>query len=390
MMQAPEATALVQSLDDIVATIDVDRPFIVVDKLRVRAALGLPAPQPLSQYARAIEAIEHGDFSAVIALLPADRADSLLRGASTFIDPAHAVALADVLEQRSQPAGARLAALLAILDPARCVRLLDRLNDVSTETEFIEGVTEAYLALADGGAAIPGGIGRAWAQVIDPNAPSSSSDGARWSARLRAHARRDPQEALATLDAAVAELGAADVAEGVIAVLARARAWATVATDRPVESRAFMLAGLVRGDPDAPELGDALERLVAEWQAGGWGVDRSIGGAFGMAMPLLAAAAMANRDDLIGRVRDAFQPSPDQVRWATFAEMRRRFLASGHWDPATWERWVPADYRPIGLASHAPIPIPAFSTAQLAAWWKLSTLPLPTLPWHHAWGAGLP
>jgi len=390
------ASACVHVLEDILATTAAQRPFLVVDVLRVREELALGRPPRLANYARAIESIVDGDFAAVMTSLPDQQANDLLRDACSFVSPDRAAALAATLEQRGLIATPRLAALLVRSDPAACVRATEPMRDMQHESAFIEYVTEAYLALADDGAPISPELERAWSRVIDPNARSSSSDGPRWTARLRWQARLDPIEALNTLDDVIGELGASGIPDGAASVVSRAvrhdraRAWAMMSMHRPCESRAYVLEGLVRGEPDSPELEAALHGLLAEWQAGGSGVDRSPLGAFAMVMPLLATAATAGRDDLLVQIRDVFGPSPDQIRWATFAETRRRFLRTRTWEPNEWERWVPAGYPQAGPAWKTSIPPAGLSSDQIAAWWKISTLPLPTLPWHHAWEPELP
>jgi hypothetical protein len=77
------------------------------------------------------------------------------------------------------------------------------------------------------------------------------------------------------------------------------------------------------------------------------------------------------------------------IKWATCVETRRRFLRSDTWEPSEWEVLAPAGYRE-GLAAKMFFVVPSLSSDQLGAWWKLSTLPLPSMCWPSAYGAGLP
>ena len=254
------ASICVHVLDDIVATTAAERPFLVVDVLRVRDALALGRPARMSNYARAIGSIEDGDFAGAMASLPDPQANDLLRDACSFVSAARAGLLAAVLEQRGLIATPRLAALLVRSDPAACVRLIEPMRDVQHESAFIEYVTEAYLALADDGAPIPPELEHAWSRVTDPNARSSSSDGPRWTARLRWQARLDPIEALTMLDDVIGEFGASEVPDGVASVVSRAvRHGSHAGVGDDVDAPALRVAGVRAGRARArcPELAGA-------------------------------------------------------------------------------------------------------------------------------------
>ena len=385
--------ARLRGLDEVLANAGPNTALVVVDVVLARQSLELGPVPNLSPYGRAIEILvrDAADDDAVaraLRLLPAQQQVDLLYIADKFVTPRLAPRIAEAAVTHGVTMMPRVAALLAVHAPDRLPALLAGLRDAA----LLEAVTEAYLALVDLDAPIPPALEAAWSTLTSPPQLRARH----FEAQLRLAARRDPLEALTAAEEAITEVGADQIPHGVVAVMVRAvradraRAWAAFAAEHPCESRARILDALVQGEPAAPELEAAFADVIAQANdRNGWGYDPSPRGAFGMVMPLLGGAATAGRLDLAATSRDTFGPSRGMIKLATYVETRRRFLRSNTWEPGEWEALAPPDYRE-GAAARMFLPIPDLTSDQLAAWWKLSTLPLPSMCWPSQQAAGLP
>ncbi len=68
------------------------------------------------------------------------------------------------------------------------------------------------------------------------------------------------------------------------------------------------------------------------------------------------------------------------IRWATAVETRCRFLRNSTWNPGEWDQLAPINYQ-AGLAGEIAMQIPQLTNEELAAWWKIATVPIETLAW---------
>jgi hypothetical protein len=385
----PRVIALLADLDPVLAELGTDLVALAITASRVRRALAL-VPNELSAVARAVETIHTGGRRAVdnaIAHLDETQISTFLSDLSSFVDAPLAAAVDDALAKYGVAPSPRLAAVLAISEPARCAGMLARLKDADEMYDLVPALSAAHLARLDRNLAVPRAFTEMWTE-IDRDKPPSDCEAAVYEARLKLEARRDPIAAIASLRDAVLQVGGTYLGAGLTAVVTRAAtvdratAWALTRDLRWATARALALEGLAWIEPRAVEIEPTLRGLLDEWRAGGPNIDKSPTGAFQLAMPLLAASAHARRADLGHAVIKVLGPSPFEIKMATGHETRRANLEDGAWRPETWDGWV--DPRPDGAAAAMPAAaaLPELDDVALAAWWKLDTLPLRELPWY--------
>lgn len=185
--------AALAQLDAIVTRTDVSQIRIVMDCLRLRAALELDPPA-MSPIAKCLAALDDAacDAAAIeqhVSLLDAKDARVLLRTAARYVTLARSIVLDDVLAARTIVPEPRLAALLAVSEPARCEALLARIR-AAEPWSHVDAVAAAYLALVDQGLAIPPWLAEQWSTIVE--APDEYPSPERYPACLRGLAAMTP------------------------------------------------------------------------------------------------------------------------------------------------------------------------------------------------------
>lgn len=375
------------------------------DQARVLLAgflLGTPVPQGLPMRLAATDALLRRVFSQppaprafdALGSLPASERDELLALAEAFVPAGQAPALYDQLVVAGMaPTGERLAALLAVHDPARCDDLVTRAAGALPRgsAAWVELIGAIVVAAADAGRATPAAAEQAWNELAAA-APGPHALPAWLAARLRSHARVDPVAALDELDDAVDEVGAAEVASGATSVIARAAArdreavWRHLSAVRTMSHRACVLAALVAERAIGAREEAALAEMYDELRAPRSEADRHPQEVWVTTVALLELAAASGRVDLGVQAIAAGRPALSTVFVATRGPALDRALRDARWDPAFWDALARATVDAAGVADGV-APWNQLATDALAALWKIQTLPRPELVWHRAWGA---
>jgi hypothetical protein len=394
----PRVLSLLASLDPALAELGISLVPLAVTVSRVRRVLGLPMPVELSAPARAVAIVEAGGERAVeeaLAGLDQRQRKGFLRYASSFVDTPLASDVADATATYGVDPSPRLAAVLSISDPSRCIALLKRLQDANDLTELVPALSAAHLARIDRGLPVPEEIAATWAKFAAEPPPFPGAPEI-YEARLKLEARHDPMAALAKLPEIVLEVGAPELDSGIAAVVSRvvtldrAAAWALTRDLRWAHGRALALEGIARVEPRAAEIEPGIRGLLDEWRNPGQNIDKSPSGAFKLANPLLATCAHARRPDLALAVIELLGPSPFEIRAATSHETRRANMVDGAWTPEYWDMWTATSHDGAAAELPAAAALPDIESAALGAWWKLGTLPLHELPRARPEGDGLP